>query len=164
MKTCPRCYENVEGFEECPNCGLDLLEDSSERTMIQPWDARPQAMIRAGFGKGGFDPSNPVLIYVSGHTEPLRLTVEGRVIIGRGGGDDSNPVDVDLNPFGGKDQGVSRAHAALDSQDGQLVLIDLGSTNGTFINERRIPRDQPQPLRNGDSARLGQVVMNIYFD
>lgn len=164
MSECPRCGADTTGHTVCPTCNLDLKEDSTEQTIIQPWNASPEKLIKSGFGKVGFDPSQPVLIYISGVDEPVQADLNQRFFIGRVGkknGDDS--VDLDLGPFGGKDKGVSRIHAALDTLDDQLVLIDLGSTNGTFINERRIPRDEPRPIRNGDSARFGQVVVNIYF-
>ncbi len=50
--------------------------------------------------------------------------------------------------------GVSRFHARVErSKDGVLVLSDLGSSNGTFVNGRRLK--QPQTLRHGDRVRFG---------
>ncbi|MEM6294223.1 MAG: FHA domain-containing protein [Myxococcota bacterium] len=50
--------------------------------------------------------------------------------------------------------GVSRFHARLGrSADGVLVVSDLNSSNGTFVNGRRI--GSPYPLRNGDKVRFG---------
>ncbi len=50
--------------------------------------------------------------------------------------------------------GVSRFHARVErSRDGKLVLSDLGSSNGTFLNDRRVSR--PQPLGPGDRVRFG---------
>ncbi|MDQ4123364.1 MAG: FHA domain-containing protein [Acidobacteriota bacterium] len=50
---------------------------------------------------------------------------------------------------------VSRRHAEIRRQNGQFVVIDNGSFNGTFINERRVVANEPTPLSNGDEIRLG---------
>ncbi|HEY0003501.1 MAG TPA: FHA domain-containing protein [Pyrinomonadaceae bacterium] len=48
---------------------------------------------------------------------------------------------------------VSRRHAEIKRMQGQYVLFDLGSFNGTLINEQRIT--QPTPLFDGDRIQLG---------
>jgi FHA domain len=57
-----------------------------------------------------------------------------------------------------EDPGVSRNHATLECQeDGSYAVKDVGSTNGTFINDNsnRIGRDEPVPLVNDDEIHLG---------
>ncbi|MBX6314286.1 MAG: GGDEF domain-containing protein [Isosphaeraceae bacterium] len=55
---------------------------------------------------------------------------------------------------------VSRRHAALRSDgDGRVWLTDLGSTNGTFVNGRRLVPHQPVLLRDGDRLRFGTTVV-----
>ena len=50
--------------------------------------------------------------------------------------------------------GVSRFHARLErSTSGLLVLSDLGSSNGTYVNGRRV--QNPEPLEDGDRVRFG---------
>lgn len=50
---------------------------------------------------------------------------------------------------------VSRVHCRLVlNHDGQLELEDLGSTNGTFVNGRKIDK---VTLRNGDKVKIGRV-------
>jgi pSer/pThr/pTyr-binding forkhead associated (FHA) protein len=41
------------------------------------------------------------------------------------------------------------------------VLVDLGSTNGTFVNERRI---QQHTLRDGDAIRIGRSTMRFHHN
>jgi ABC transport system ATP-binding/permease protein len=55
---------------------------------------------------------------------------------------------------------VSGHHARLEQRGGAYQLIDLGSTNGTTMNGRRIPAQQPQPLANGDVIRMGDMQGN----
>jgi hypothetical protein len=55
------------------------------------------------------------------------------------------------------DESVSRRHAMLSRDGGHVVLTDLRSTNGTWINDRRLYG--AQELHPGDTVRLGQVSM-----
>ena len=54
------------------------------------------------------------------------------------------------------DPGVSRLHAVLlKAADGTWSVIDPGSANGTFVNGREIPHDQPVPVAAGDLIHVG---------
>lgn len=53
---------------------------------------------------------------------------------------------------------LSRVHCRLTSTTNTLVVEDLESTNGTFINERRVNRAE---LTEGDRVRLGRVVFEV---
>ncbi|TDG11837.1 FHA domain-containing protein [Seongchinamella unica] len=50
---------------------------------------------------------------------------------------------------------ASREHARIRAEDGRLTLEDLGSTNGTMLNRRRLR--QQEPLSGGDIISIGQV-------
>ncbi len=50
-------------------------------------------------------------------------------------------------------QRISREHARFELRDGALLLTDLGSTNGTFLNHRRL--EEPEPLDVGDIIHFG---------
>jgi hypothetical protein len=54
---------------------------------------------------------------------------------------------------------VSARHAAFRRENGRWVLEDLGSTNGTFVNQRRVHGQAP--LRIGDEIRFGRVVVRF---
>ncbi|MGI5243613.1 FHA domain-containing protein [Dactylosporangium sp. CA-139066] len=54
------------------------------------------------------------------------------------------------------DRDVSRRHARLELVDGELVLSDLGSTNGTFVNDERVTR---RVLALGDRLRIGRFEL-----
>lgn len=53
---------------------------------------------------------------------------------------------------------VSRYHALLLREAGELLLLDLKSTNGTLVNGVAAPPDEPVQLADGDSIRFGEVV------
>jgi ABC transport system ATP-binding/permease protein len=55
---------------------------------------------------------------------------------------------------------VSRQHAQIICQAGRYVLIDLGSSNGTYVQGTRIPANTPQPLVNGMVIRIGDKLGN----
>ncbi|MEX0788553.1 MAG: FHA domain-containing protein [Anaerolineales bacterium] len=58
------------------------------------------------------------------------------------------------------DAEVSRQHARLTRGQGGIVLEDLGSTNGTFVNGERLAA--PRLLRPGDLVQMGENVTMIY--
>ncbi len=60
------------------------------------------------------------------------------------------------------DERVSRRHAIIHTQrEGEFWLLDLGSSNGTYINGRRVSK--PSRLRNGDTIQIGafQAVFRL---
>jgi len=89
-----------------------------------------------------------------------------RVTIGRSDVDDeSSKPDVDLITCNAIRNGISRIHAAIDIQTGNnYILYDLGSRNGTFINDIQLEPHHPHPIQNGDKIRLGRLNMTIFFD
>ena len=58
-----------------------------------------------------------------------------------------------------EDDQVSRHHAKVSIQGGQAVAEDLGSTNGTYVNEQ--PIAGPRPLQADDRIRLGGTVLQL---
>jgi len=54
---------------------------------------------------------------------------------------------------------VSRRHAAVRCEQGHWTIADLGAANGTWINGRRLNKDERHPLANGDTIVLGTVPM-----
>jgi sulfite reductase (NADPH) flavoprotein alpha-component len=53
---------------------------------------------------------------------------------------------------------VSRAHCRLVVANGELVVENLGSTNGTFVNDRQVERST---LKTGDRLRAGRVELTV---
>jgi pSer/pThr/pTyr-binding forkhead associated (FHA) protein len=53
---------------------------------------------------------------------------------------------------------VSRVHCRLEASGEALEVIDLSSTNGTFVNDRRVTRS---PLAGGDRLRVGRVELTV---
>jgi predicted component of type VI protein secretion system len=57
---------------------------------------------------------------------------------------------------------VSRHHCELFEQSGLVCVHDLGSANGTYVNDKRIS-EGPYPLRDGDELRVGQVTFLVHL-
>ncbi|GEM_PF-167869 len=58
---------------------------------------------------------------------------------------------------------ISRQHARLELDHEQVVLVDLGSTNGSYVNGERIPAHEARRLHAGDKINVGQVC-TVEFD
>src|SRR4051812_48640696 len=86
-----------------------------------------------------------------GNAAGQTITLEQELVIGR-----STPG---LGSLGG-DSEISRAHARVfHDPSGRLMIEDLGSTNGTFVNGNRISAQQA--LNPGDEVRVGQTTMSV---
>jgi pSer/pThr/pTyr-binding forkhead associated (FHA) protein len=53
---------------------------------------------------------------------------------------------------------VSRLHCRLSASDDRLEVVDLKSTNGTFVNDKRV---KTSTLATGDRLRIGRVVLTV---
>ncbi len=54
---------------------------------------------------------------------------------------------------------VSRVHCRITAADEDLEVVDLSSTNGTFVNDKRIDKAQ---VKTGDRLRIGRVELSIH--
>ncbi len=72
--------------------------------------------------------------------------------------------DIDFAAYASREKGVSRRHAALVSYHDAPHVIDLSSVNGTYLNGKRLPPDQPFPLGKVNRLRLGtlDIIITIY--
>jgi pSer/pThr/pTyr-binding forkhead associated (FHA) protein len=87
--------------------------------------------------------SHPGTGMEAGSTYELQTPV---TLLGRG-------TDCDLRLV---DPGVSRHHAELRVEDDQVVLVDLGSTNGTYVNGQPVRR---VALTDGTNVTLGRTTL-----
>src|SRR5918911_5571416 len=87
---------------------------------------------------------------VEGPDAGRQVPLESVVDIGR---EPSLPIHLDA------DTQVSRRHARVTLQGGQAVVEDLGSTNGTYVNEQ--PIHAPRTIQPGDKIRVGTTVMEL---
>jgi pSer/pThr/pTyr-binding forkhead associated (FHA) protein len=91
---------------------------------------------------------------------PLGLDVVGDVVLGRGSVGENAP-DLDMEPYGAFQLGVSRRHAMLRPTKNALYIIDLNSTNGTLHNALRLGSGVTRALRHNDNITLGQFTFTV---
>jgi hypothetical protein len=85
--------------------------------------------------------------------------------IGRAEKDEQTTMDLDLEPLNGVQHGVSRLHASLryDANSETISIMDLGSTNGTFLNEQRLHVNERRVIRNSDMIRFGRLSLRVVY-
>jgi hypothetical protein len=148
---CPACGAPRSGDDRyCEGCGYDFLAPP-------PAPAAWEAVVTAD--RAQFD-----RLAVAGVTFPAdyaerRFALAGgenRIGRSRGRPDEPSPeIDLAATPA---DPGVSRLHAMIEQRgDGAIVVRDLGSTNGTMVNEdpKPIAPQTAVPLADGDRVRVG---------
>jgi hypothetical protein len=165
VKLCPTCqHPNREGSLYCEDCGHNLQNISSVTLPTKQIDPITNELhARATWGTARFSESALIVLHMRDAVDPLILRPAKRVILGRSDMTSTAKPDVDLTPYGALDKGVSRIHAALYRNEDTLILVDMGSANGTHLNGQRLVPEQPRVLRDGDEIRLGKLVLHIYF-
>jgi pSer/pThr/pTyr-binding forkhead associated (FHA) protein len=85
-------------------------------------------------------------------------------IVGRLCDDTQGPrPDVHLGQFGTVELGVSRCHIRISGADYSFYVTDLNSTNGTWLNGKRLSPSVAHLLNPGDELRLGKLKLTVKF-
>jgi pSer/pThr/pTyr-binding forkhead associated (FHA) protein len=127
------------------------------RTSGQARVAVPPPARRRGNRSAERQPQQPVgprtatqLIVTEGGLQGTRIGLTGApVLIGRA--NDSTLVLTD--------DYASTRHARISLQDGRWMVEDLGSTNGTYLGQRKL--DAPVPMEIGVPLRIGKTVLEL---
>jgi pSer/pThr/pTyr-binding forkhead associated (FHA) protein len=69
--------------------------------------------------------------------------------------------DLDLSPYQAYTAGVSRMHILLKRDGKRVVIMDLGSANGTYVNGKRLTPQTERLLSHGDVVALGKFKFQI---
>ena len=140
---CTECQmENIEGALFCEECGakLEALNELQE-TAVERHAER--------------------LVLASPDGSTLDIPVKEEVVIGR-----EDPIsevfpDLDLTGFGGMEKGVSRKHAVIHRSGADYTVEDMGSTNGTYVNRKKVQPNVPQAIKPGDELRFGKLSFSF---
>jgi FHA domain len=87
-----------------------------------------------------------------GHEPGMIYDLAGEVVLGRG---DQAAIRLE-DPY------ASARHAHIFEQGGLLAIEDMGSTNGTYLNEELL--ESPRPLHPGDRLRIGDSELTFEID
>jgi len=131
----------------------DLLGNSAEprrgrmRQASAPRPAKPPRPVKAPRGGRG---TPRLLIVTAGSLKGTTVDLtEQQITLGR-----ANDATLVLN-----DDYASTHHARIFPQDGQWIVEDLGSTNGTYLDRQKVIRPTPVPV--GVPIRIGKTVLEL---
>lgn len=131
------------------NAGPEAGEASRDGATDEGDDARPRVDQTAVFVVPAVESPRATLREIRPDGSSQSFVVDGRPLtIGRG---PDNGLVV-------QDSRASRNHARIYGRQGALLLADLGSTNGSWVNDRRV---QEIALGEGDQIRIGDTVLIV---
>ncbi|WP_432844002.1 FhaA domain-containing protein [Dactylosporangium sp. CA-092794] len=136
-------YLAEQGWSVCDEVVVEVFADDT----VEPGSVRVEAEVRKGRTSPADEAGRGVGLRMN---DGRRYTVQsGATVIGRG-----RQADLRL-----RDEGVSRRHACLQYDGTALTVRDLGSTNGTTVNDR--PLRGAVPLSPGDTIGVGPVTLTV---
>ena len=104
-----------------------------------------------------------VKLVLAGSGQEVLLPDKPEVLLGRKDPTAGVFPEVDTTAVGGLDAGVSRRHCMILRQGDQLLVEDLESLNGTYVNDVSVRPNQPRGLNSGDRMRVGQLTFTVQF-
>lgn len=107
-------------------------------------------------------PPEGLALFILNKTEPVAVRTDEEFVVGRTEELTSESI-VDLTNQDGFAFGVSRRHAMIRSTGDKYVLIDLNSSNGTWLNGQILIPTQPYDLPNGSVVQLGRLKLCVAY-
>ncbi len=116
-------------------------------------------------GTGPLDYMIPwvIKLRIVGTANILQTEVSKTMLLGRSDNKSSTVPDLDFSPFEGYKLGVSRQHAIVSARNSRMMIRDLNSANGTFLNGGRLEPGQEYRLHHGDTIGLGKMQLQVLF-
>lgn len=166
MVKCRNCQAKYpENTLFCDECGSYLLEDKPEGT--DPLAADEMTWLERAKtsdvpGQGVTSPLG-LKLTIPDNGSDVEVPLTRGVNIGRLDPVSASFPDVDLTSYGGLEKGVSRRHAKINRRGNEVIIEDLGSINGTFLNREKLKPYLPQALKSGDELQLGKLTLRVSF-
>jgi pSer/pThr/pTyr-binding forkhead associated (FHA) protein len=163
---CPVCkHKNELEAIVCGNCGATLEDpftDPGARTKTTDMEALTPERIRDWSIDRSTVPDSGIAVYVEGGLNPVYIDSKREFVIGRKIGTTSEGL-LDLSPLGGYHLGVSRQHVVIRRAEHGYEMLDLGSANGTWLNDERLLPHKSYPLASGSHLRLGRMRLFVLY-
>lgn len=164
MITCPHCHAtHVANTMFCDECGECLLEDDIHQTDLDLHGQLEDVLSRSTPPPVYLGNAQPLAIRlkIGTNQKELEMPLDRIIHIGRVSPASNTFPDIDLSKEIGPDRTVSRRHARILKQGNKVVIEDMNSVNGTFVNGKKLDPYLPEALRDGDLLRLGRVPIKI---
>lgn len=166
---CPVC-KNKNELEAivCGHCGAALEDpfmDPGAKTKTSDMPALVPESIRDWPIDEAAVPDSGIAVYLEGIFNPAYIDSKGEFVIGRKAGTTSEVSEAlfDLAPSGGYHLGLSRRHAVIRRTEHGYEVLDLGSVNGTWLNDERLVPHKSYPLASGSHLRLGSLRLFVLY-
>jgi hypothetical protein len=141
--TCPFCDgSHAVGTERCPVTGA--LLDSSRALSAPEMEGDITRGSEPSLEEAGVDPERRLAMHMLPDGPTIRLEPGSSLRLGR----EESPIAAACS------DNVSRRHAEIRFVGDQVVVVDIGAFNGTFVNERQLVPFEPEPIGPGDIIRL----------
>lgn len=157
---CPRCGRVLaSAFSECPFCAAeDALLASPDEAPLPESALSETVVARLSSTEEYLEKTitlqeKPILLVTAGASvgQVFNLSLESVTSIGRAKANDIVLEDV----------AISSQHCRVRPENGSFVVHDLRSTNGTFLNARRVTRS---PMTSGDVLKVGETSLQFRMD
>lgn len=133
-------------------------EDTARTSKFETLQINANDVKAKGRGKSDSEEMK-IVLYFAKRTEPVVICNTSTITIGRADKQRNAMPTIDLSKENALALGVSRLHAKLLFMEGRFWLKDMGSTNGTWLNQHRLSPYEIVPIQSGDQIRLGQFIM-----
>jgi len=169
MNKCPQCgYLNLRGALLCEVCSHLLVTKSETQhtRQVEIESEGGQFLLPATISRGTktFEGQAQLTLELNGKRQQVVMLYDQEEIsVGRVDRFTSRLPSINLTSIGAWENGVSRQHAALRRSGDNLFIIDLDSTNGTYLNNDRLIPYQPRMLHDGDVLRFGLFEVQVQF-
>ena len=167
MITCPFCNTaQVANTVFCNECGQYLLKGEDRDTETLQTGEISWSGYAQNNGKKPAPLSTPIeatalQFIIADQQRVIEVTLEQEITIGRIDPATTVFPTIDLSSLGAAAKSISRRHARIIKRDSEIVLEDLASVNGTFINGKKLTPFLPVRLNNGDVLQLGKVSLAV---
>jgi pSer/pThr/pTyr-binding forkhead associated (FHA) protein len=165
---CPVCkHENRLDASSCSRCGAalkDPYQDPGSQTQTTdiaataPESRREWSIVVDPITV----PRDGLAVYVEGASGPAHIDSRPEFVLGRRVATTSGAL-LDLSPLGGYHMGLSRRHAIIRRTEHGYEVLDLGSVNGTWLNDARLAPHRAYPLASGSYLRLGRMRLYVFY-
>jgi len=146
----------------CAQCEYPIAPATPPTTETGQLRRSPQVTPKLDPGQREFSSDTTVLLQVLPSGRCLNLALKQPAILGRQASSGPETV-VDLSDLNALQHGVSRHHCRLERRSRHLVVIDLDSANGSYLNSEPLLPHRPYVVASGDKLILGTLHIAVSF-